>query len=53
MSHRPPLTHHQRHAPPLYGVIAEFESPSDLVHAARKTYEAGYRRINGYSPNPI
>jgi len=53
VSHRPPLTHHSRHAPPLYGVIAEFESPGDLVHAARKTYEAGYRRINGYSPYPI
>ena len=45
--------HHRRHAPPLYGVIAEFETPGDLVHAARKVYEAGYRRINGYSPYPI
>ena len=53
MSMRPPLIHHPRHAPPLYGVIAEFENPSDLVHAAHKTYEAGYRRINGYSPYPI
>ena len=44
---------HRRHVPPLYGVIAEFEGPSELVHAARKTYEAGYRRINGYSPYPI
>src|SRR5690242_9968441 len=44
---------HRRHAPPLYGVIAEFETPGDLVHAARKVYEAGYRRINGYSPYPI
>ena len=44
---------HRRHAPPLYGVIAEFETPNDLVHAARKVYEAGYRRINGYSPYPI
>src|SRR5688572_31573419 len=53
MSTRPPLVHHRRQAPPLYGVIAEFDSPNDLVHAARKTYEAGYRRINGYSPYPI
>lgn len=44
---------HRRHAPPLYGVIAEFETPGDLVHAARKVYEQGYRRINGYSPYPI
>jgi hypothetical protein len=45
--------HHHRHEPPLYGVMAEFEGPSELVHAARQTYEAGYRRINGYSPYPI
>ena len=44
---------HRRHAPPLYGVIAEFENPNDLVHAARKVYEQGYRCINGYSPYPI
>ncbi len=37
----------------LYGVMAEFDNPSDLVSAARRTYEAGYRRINGYSPFPI
>ena len=42
-----------RHHPPLYGVMAEFEGPNELVHAARRTYEAGYRRINGYSPYPI
>jgi ActD protein len=53
MSARPPLVHHRRHEPPLYGVIAEFEGPGELVHAARKTYEAGYTRINGYSPYPI
>lgn len=48
-----PSSHHRRHTPPLYGVMAEFENPSDLVAAARRTYEAGYRRINGYSPYPI
>jgi len=44
---------HHRHQPPLYGMMAEFEGPNELIHAARKTYEAGYRRINGYSPYPI
>ena len=53
MSARPPLVHHRRYVPPLYGVIAEFDGPNELVHAARQTYEAGYRRINGYSPYPI
>jgi hypothetical protein len=52
----PALSHthaHRRHEPPLYGVMAEFEGPNELVAAARQTYEAGYRRINGYSPYPI
>src|SRR6478672_3374691 len=39
--------------PKLYGVMAQFDSPRHLVAAARETYEAGYRRINGYSPYPI
>ena len=44
---------HRRHVPPLYGVMAEFDNPTDLVAAARRVYAAGYRRINGYSPYPI
>ena len=36
-----------------YGLIAEFDSSSSIVAAARHTYEAGYRRINAYSPFPI
>lgn len=44
---------HRHESPHLYGVMAEFDNPTDLVTAARKTYEAGYRRINGYSPFPI
>jgi hypothetical protein len=36
-----------------YGLMAEFDSPSAIVAAARRTYEAGYRRINAYSPFPI
>src|SRR3984893_13341186 len=39
--------------PRLYGVMAQFDNPSALVAAARETYAAGYRRINGYSPFPI
>ena len=53
MAANPPPLHLRRRTLPLYGVIGEFESPNDLVHAARKVYEAGYRRINGYSPFPI
>jgi len=39
--------------PPLYGLMAEFDTPTDVVEAARATYEAGYRRINAYSPFPV
>src|SRR6266567_1070455 len=39
--------------PALYGVMAQFDNPTDLVAAARETYAAGYRSINGYSPFPI
>ena len=38
---------------PIYGIMAEFDSPSDLVAAARRTYEAGYHKIDAYSPFPI
>ena len=43
----------RRGVPALYGIMAEFDNPSDLVAAARRTFAAGYRRINGYSPYPI
>jgi len=39
--------------PALYGLMAEFDNPTDVVEAARATYDAGYRRINAYSPYPI
>ena len=39
--------------PPIYGVIAEFENPTDAVEAARRAYEEGYRRMDAYSPYPI
>ena len=47
------VSRRRRVAPALYGIMGEFNNPSDLVMAARRTYEAGYRRINGYSPYPI
>jgi hypothetical protein len=52
--HATPHAHGRgRSQPALYGIMAEFDNPSDLVAAARRTYGAGYRRINGYSPYPI
>jgi Protein of unknown function (DUF3341) len=39
--------------PPTYGVIAQFENPTDVVAAARRAHEEGYRRMDAYSPYPI
>jgi hypothetical protein len=38
---------------PTYGLMAEFDSPHDLVEAAHKAYAAGYRKLDAYSPFPI
>ena len=37
----------------IYGLLAEFEDPKTLVQAAKRTYAAGYRRIDTFSPYPI
>lgn len=38
---------------PLYGIMAEFEHPEELVEAARQARAAGYRRMDAYTPFPI
>jgi hypothetical protein len=38
---------------PLYGLLAEFETPQQLLEAAQRTHDAGYRKIDAYSPLPI
>ena len=37
----------------IYGLMAEFDDPKDLVLAAASAHEAGYRRMDAYSPFPI
>jgi hypothetical protein len=39
--------------PGLYGIVAEFENPAELVRAARAAHDAGYTRIDAFSPFPI
>jgi hypothetical protein len=39
--------------PSLYGLMAEFDDPTALVSAARRTQEAGYRVYDSFSPFPI
>ncbi len=37
----------------IYGLVAEFQNPNELVSAARQAHEAGFRRMDAYSPFPI
>jgi hypothetical protein len=37
----------------LYGLMAEFEGPNELVAAAREAREAGYVKLDAYTPYPI
>lgn len=39
--------------PPLYGLMAEFERPEELLNAARAAQRAGYRKMDAYSPFPV
>jgi hypothetical protein len=39
--------------PTLYGLMAEFENPTELVAAAHAARRAGYKRMDAYSPIPI
>jgi hypothetical protein len=37
----------------IYGLMAEFESPSELLTAAHQAYHAGYRRMDAFTPLPV
>src|SRR2546425_4063784 len=41
------------HPPTLYGLVAEFDNPTELVAAANAARLEGYRRMDAYSPIPI
>ena len=37
----------------IYGLVAEFETPTELVNACKAAYAEGYREMDAYSPFPI
>jgi len=55
------MTDEHTHEPPqasdrtgrLYGVLAEYDTPGDLIEAARKVRDAGYTEFDCYSPFPV
>src|SRR5712664_1442696 len=41
------------HRSHIYGVMGEFSTPEELIHAVEKVREAGYRRLDAYAPFPV
>jgi hypothetical protein len=39
--------------PGIYGVMAEFDTPTALVKATRAVYGEGYQKVDAYTPFPI
>ena len=37
----------------IYGLLAEFDTPTQLVDAARKVRDAGFTKTDAYSPFPL
>ncbi len=37
----------------LYGLLAEFEEPGEVLTAARRAHQAGFVRVEAYSPIPL
>ncbi len=38
---------------PIYGLLAEFETPEELLAATQRTHDAGYKSIDAFSPIPV
>lgn len=38
---------------PIYGLMAEFSTPEDLLSAAQSASKAGYKRMDAFTPLPI
>ncbi len=37
----------------IYGLLAEFDTPTEMVEAANKIREAGYKKTDAFSPFPL
>lgn len=43
----------QTDQPKLYGLLAKFNHQEDLISATNRTYSAGFRKFDTYSPYPV
>jgi Protein of unknown function (DUF3341) len=39
--------------PKIYGLMAEFDSVDTVIAAAHRVHDAGYRKVDAYSPFPL
>jgi hypothetical protein len=39
--------------PAVYGLMAEFDEPGQLIEATQRAYDRGYRMMEAYSPFPV
>lgn len=39
--------------PPIFGLMAEFDTPQEILTAAQHAWEEGYRETDAYSPFPV
>ncbi len=37
----------------IYGLLAEFDTPTELVAAAERVRDAGYKKTDAFSPFPL
>ncbi|MDY7091957.1 MAG: DUF3341 domain-containing protein [Acidobacteriota bacterium] len=45
--------HAAQEIPRVYGLMAEFDTADELVEACHQSHEAGYRKLDAYSPFPV
>src|SRR5574337_44658 len=39
--------------PPIYGLLAEFDGPEEVLSAAKRAHAEGYRRMDAHTPFPV
>ncbi len=44
---------HANHEPEPHGLMAEFDTPEAVLAASQRAYDAGYRRMDAFTPIPI
>ena len=45
--------HPHSHQPQVHGLMAEFNSADDLIAAAHRIHDEGYKHVDAYTPYPI